>query len=186
MRVTFAESNPFLMRVLILGSYLCAVLGAILLGIYFFFSIENDEWLHEGILKSFLLILPVFQFWYTKRTVGALHYPVFIVTESLDDFALNEGEIGDQHVTNHFFIKLMLTVNSAAMALSFYFIANSIFYVLISLSAHFGEKITGNLEDKIDALASIVIPLYFLSVIPAIIFNLRTYNVSRIVKASGS
>lgn len=172
------------MRILILGSYLCACCGALLIALYLYLSVGGDEWMSEGILKAFLFVLPTFQVWYTRRTARALSYPAFIETDSLDDFALNENDPGDMVINNHFMIKTMLTICSGVMAITFYVIGNSIIFVIGNLFVHFSEKIGGGIGDKIDAIGSLFVPIYFLSIIPAIIFNLRTYNISRIVPGS--
>lgn len=184
--VTFAESKSFFMRILILGSYLCACCGALLIAVYLYLAIDNDKWMSEGILKSFLFVLPIFQAWYTWRTAKALSYPVFIATDSLDDFAVNEKDLGDVVISNHFMIKGMLTVCSATMAVTFYIMGNSIIFIMDTLFTHFSEKMSGGLDDKIGGIANLLVPIYFLSIIPAIIFNLRTYSVSRIVPGSST
>lgn len=169
------------MRILIISSYLCSFFGFVLVLCFLFISINAGDTLNDGVLKSLLLILPGFQFWYVRRTANALRYPEYKSTNSLDDFAMNENEPGDLIITNHFLIKVMNTVNTGVLSLMFYYLASEIIGLVTVIVDEFSELLHGGFAGKLAAISALILPLFLLTILPTIIFNLRTYSLSRVV-----
>ncbi len=155
-------------------AYMCSLLMGLMVVINVIesFSNSNDAIFSSRLLMSLLWIFPCFmQFFYTYKTASVIGLAEYKPTESLDDYAMNDMELTDEIVQNGFWLKGFATINS--IVLCFYFL--NVFSSLLNyISSLFDSR---PWFEKIYLFVSILLALF---VLPTVLYNLRTFNISRV------
>lgn len=164
------------MKTIITCSYLCAASAFVL---WLLLAVEilqgvnsaNDE-------ELFILLLappPILQWLYVRRMARFIHLKPYKQTSALDDFSLNDMEIDGLVISTGTGWKAVNTINTLLLCLLFLVTTYSIPYLLPAI-----------FETEYDDPAEFGLPVLmitYLLAVPTVIFNLRTFNLQRIVPA---
>lgn len=162
------------MRFLILCAYLCAIGAFAAWGVIVFQTFDDVQTLNDENIFLLLFMLPaIFQFVYVWKTSPFINLPHYKTTESLDDFALNDIEHDGGIVGNGFWLKAFCTINSILLCGFFLGFTYAMPFVLRS---PFGDDI-----DFLDHLFTWILLGVYLVTVPTIIYNLRTFNLKRVL-----
>ncbi len=157
------------MRSLALSSYICAGLAILGMGLLLL-QPRMVEQLDFILVVAF--IPPILQIIYTRMTSTMLLFDEFLPTDLLDDFELNHLNGSDEVVGTGFWLKGIATMNSFILSITVITVIASIqILLLIIIDA-------GTTNTMRYATLAILGATVF--AIPAIIYNLRTYNLKRI------
>jgi hypothetical protein len=155
-------------------SYITATM-ALLTAIFFIFLAIEHYFSIKVILTQCVLftVLGFAQLLHTIRVAKFIDSNLYHPTDQLDEHLLNDLKDDEYIVETHYWQKIVTTVNSIALSLLVIYVGmqiSSIFQSLLSPSSF------------TDTLLSILILVLFFSAVPTIVFNLRTHQLSRVVK----
>jgi len=164
------------MKRLVIFSYCCSVLLGVLAVsnvLTWLESLQHNEIYANGWIHFVWFFPCITQFVYTFRTSTLLGLAEYKPSESLDDFAMNDMDLTDEIVQNNFWMKGFAMINS--LFLCFLFL--SVFPNLPGTLSRLFEP--DEPVQQVRLFASVFIT--FLA-IPTIIYNLRSFNISRVRK----
>jgi hypothetical protein len=118
-------------------------------------------------------VLGTMQLLHTLKVRQFIHGTFYHQTDQLDEELLNDLQGDDYVIHTPYWQKIVTTVNSIALSLWF-------IYVILEI-----RSVISNLVDSdsiTDLLLGSLFVVLLLSAIPTIIFNLRTHQLTRVVK----
>lgn len=161
------------MKILVGLSYLCCVFAILGIGILALNEIRWARfWNDEDSFMLLLLLPPVLQLLYVRRISAVLHLPVFKQTRMLDELSIQDAELDSDVVGTNAFWQGVVVINSLLLSGLVLGMSTSLPYIIMALFDGFENEETA-------ALA--ILFFAYLCAVPAIIFNLRTFNVRRVL-----
>ncbi len=157
------------MRLLMLSSYICAVLTILAMAILMM-QPRVVEHLDYFLILAFFP--PALQILYTYMTSSMLMLDEFKPTELLDDLELNHLQGDDEVVGTGFWLKGIATINSFVLCFVVLTVVSSmqvLFLIILDDGSAIGVRY---------ATVSVFGAAVF--AIPAVVYNLRTFNLKRI------
>jgi hypothetical protein len=159
------------MKVLAIFAYLCGVFAILGFGLLAWDEIRWSRfWRDDDSFMLLLLIPPVLQIAYVKRMIAVLHLPSFKQTRMLDELAIHEGDMDVEVVGTNAFWQGVVIVNSIMLCILVLAMTSALPY----LTDEFRRDMTA------ERVSLILILVAYLCAVPAIIFNLRTFQVRRV------
>lgn len=161
------------MRSLALCSYICAGLAILGMGLLL---VQPRMVQHLDFILVVAFIPPALQIVYTRMTSAMLLFDEFLPTDLLDDFELNHLNGSDEVVSTGFWLKGIATINSFILCIAVLSVISSI-QILLLIMIDAGTSNTMR-------YATLAILGATVFAFPAVIYNLRTYNLKRIRRNS--